>query len=210
MSHDVYRGDQRADDAKVVLPGGKVPDGDSNHVVREILQTAILTVLVFFVVHIGVQFYNVQGPSMQPGLHTGEYVLVNKLAYDFGAPHRGDVIVFNPPTNSNEPFIKRVIGLPGDTIKVTPTAVYVDNSKLNEPYTYPLVPGEPENTSVGTYTLKANEYWVMGDHRQNSTDSRVFGPVLKQSIIGKAEAVVWPQSNWELIPDHSHTFAGIG
>jgi signal peptidase I len=146
---------------------------------------------------------------MQPGLHTNERVLVNSLAYTFGEPQRGDVIVFHPPDALSERYIKRVIGIPGDTIKLTPTSVFVNNIKLNEPYIAPSPVGYPENPEAETILLGVDQFFVMGDNRTNSQDSRYFGPIAQREIIGKAEFVVWPVGNIQTIDNYAATYASI-
>lgn len=178
---------------------------------RELLETAILTLLIFFAIHFSIQPYIVDGPSMQPGLHTGDLVMVNLLSYDFGSPQRGDVIVFHPPDDPSQQYVKRIIGIPGDTVTVTPTAVYVDNVELHEPYIYPLAPGQQESpVAVPALHLGANQYFVLGDNRDNSRDSRYFGtPVTRQMIIGKVELVAWPLNAIEWMRGYSSVFAGV-
>jgi signal peptidase I len=173
------------------------------HLAREIIETIVLAVVIFVAIRFSVQTFSVDGNSMQPGLHTGEYVLVNKLAYLFHGPSRGDVIVFHYPLDPTQDFIKRVIGLPGDKVVVNPTQVYVNGALLHEPYII-----SPENVSI-TITLKPDEYFVMGDNRPNSDDSRSWGPLPKDYIIGKATVVFWPLSNWEVIPTYSDVFASV-
>ncbi len=208
MGREVYRAD--ADDRGVVLPGGANASHQHNSLIREVLQTIILTALVFFVVRLAVQPTLVSGPSMEPGLYTGDWVMVNKLAYTFGAPQRGDVIVFHPPSDPSELYVKRLIGLPGDTVTVTSSAVYVNNDKLSEPYIYPLTGSEVENPqAVPPLKLAPGQYFMMGDHRQDSNDSRVFGPVPKQNIVGKAQAVFWPVNKWEFVPTYPNVFSGV-
>ena len=212
MARKLYqdsRGDAY-DDAEVVLPAGQRKPEQRSHLMREVLETVILTALIFFVVRLTIQPYRVEGPSMEPGLHTGEWVLVNNLAYHFGSPQRGDVIVFHPPTDPGEQYIKRLIGLPGDTISITTTSIIVDSHTLKEPYIYPISPGEVENSSVlPKITLDANSYFVLGDHRQDSLDSRIFGSVPKQNIIGKAQFVMWPPNALEGLPTYSNVFVGV-
>ncbi len=173
------------------------------HLAREIIETIVLAVVIFVAIRFSVQTFSVDGSSMQPGLHTGEYVLVNKLAYLFHGPERGDVIVFHYPLDPSQDFIKRVIGLPGDKIVVNPTQVFVNGVQLHEPYIE-----TPENVTI-TITLKAGQYFVMGDNRPNSDDSRSWGPLPANYIIGKATVVFWPLSNWEVIPTYSSVFASV-
>ena len=124
--------------------------------------------------------FRVDGQSMEPTLHSGEEVSVDAQAYASSQPARGDVILFRYPVDPRQEFIKRVIGIPGDTIKLTTTQVFLNGTLLNEPYiTQPLNPA-PESI-----TLQAGQYFVMGDNRPFSSDSRSWGPVPFINIIGK-------------------------
>lgn len=166
---------------------------------REITTTLLITLVLFISLHYSAQAVPLDGPSMQPGLHTDERVLVNSLAYTFHGPQRGDVVVFHPPTALNERYIKRVIGLPGDTITLTLDHVIVNGVTLDEPYITPAPPGETENQEPQTIKLSASQYFVMGDNRTNSQDSRFFGPITQREIIGEAEFVVWPIASFHPI-----------
>ncbi len=172
---------------------------------REVTVTLLITLALFIGLHYSAQAVPLDGPSMQPGLHTDERVLVNSLAYAFHGPQRGDVIVFHPPSAPDERYIKRVIGLPGDTIVLTPDAVIINGYTLNEPYITPAPVGESENPEAQTIKLSESQYFVMGDNRTNSQDSRFFGPIDSHSIIGEAEFVVWPLSDMHAID----TYPGI-
>ena len=119
---------------------------------REIIETIALTLFIFIVIHFTVQNYLVDGISMQPGLQNGEYVLVNKVAYLFHAPERGDVVVFEWPVDTTKNLIKRVIGLPGDTLVLTGTTVTVDGVTLKEPYI-----SSPQNFTGKTVTVPPND-----------------------------------------------------
>ncbi len=211
MTQDVRSGNrqQGPGSPSVLRPGMQVAENHSR-LLREAIETILLTLLVFAVVKVTVQPYHIEGPSMEPGLYTNEFVLVNQLAYRFGSPSRGDVIVFHPPNDPGEQYIKRVIAVPGDTITVTATNVCVDNVKLSEPYIYPLAPGEFGSPSILTdVKLKSGQYFVLGDHRDNSTDSRVFGPVPAQNIIGKAEFVFWPFGSIHMIDSYHSVFQSV-
>jgi signal peptidase I len=175
-----------------------------SHLAREIVETLVLTLLIFLVIHFAVQNYRVEGLSMQPGLYSDEYVLVNKLAYLFHAPERGDVVIFHYPLDTNRDFIKRVIGVPGDTVTTDSTNVWVNGVLLKEPYI-----SEPFNSEAGTWKLKTDQYFVLGDNRPASDDSRVWGVVPKNYIIGKAVIVYWPLGKWQLINTYSSVFAQI-
>jgi signal peptidase I len=187
---------------------GRPQQSQQSHLWREILETVLLTALVYFVVRSSVQFTPVDGPSMQPGLYTGQSVIVNELAYLFGNPQRGDVIVFHPPPpfSPKEQFIKRIIAVPGDTISVTDSAVIVDGVTLHEPY----VNAQGSVVSLLPDTkIAPGDYFVMGDNRNNSEDSRVFGPVHRQTIVGKADLVIWPLNVVHWIPTYREVFAGV-
>lgn len=174
-------------------------------VLREVAVTLLITLVLFIGLHYSAQAVPLDGPSMQPGLHTNERVLVNSLAYAFHGPQRGDVIVFHPPSAPDERYIKRVIGLPGDTIVLTSDAVTINGYTLHEPYITPAPMGETENPEPETIKLSESQYFVMGDNRTNSQDSRFFGPIDSHSIIGEAEFVVWPLNSMHPID----TYPGV-
>jgi signal peptidase I len=166
----------------------------SSHLVREIIETLALTLVIFVVIHFTVQNYMVDGTSMQPSLINNQYVLVNKLAYLFHAPERGDVIVFHWPVDTNKDLIKRVIGVPGDVIVIDSNTVRVNGVLLNEPYIM-----APVNPAGYGKVVPPNDYFVMGDNRLVSDDSRDWGFVPKSYIIGKAVFVYWPINSWHFI-----------
>ena len=162
--------------------------------VREVVETIAVTLLIFIVIRFAVQSYRVDGPSMEPGLRTDEFVMVNKAAYLFSPPQRGDVIVFRYPLDTSKDFIKRIVGVPGDTVQTTSTEVIVDGQVLREPYI-----SQPFNFESNMWKLGPDQFFVMGDNRDNSLDSRTWGPLDKSYIIGKAVAVYWPVNEWEWI-----------
>ena len=176
-----------------------------SHLAREIVETIALTLIIFLVIRFAIQSYRVEGVSMQPGLQSDEYVLVNKISYLFHAPEHGDVIVFHYPLDTTKDFIKRVIGLPGDTITLDSTTVTVDGVALNEPYI-----SERANP-LGKKDIKvpSDEYFVMGDNRPASDDSRDWGFVPKYDLVGKAVMVYWPFTKWELINTFPTVYAQV-
>ena len=175
-----------------------------SHLAREIVETIALTLIIFLVIRFAIQSYRVSGPSMLPGLQTDDYVLVNKIAYLFHAPERGDVIVFHYPLDTSEDFIKRVIGLPGDTVSLDNKTVQVDGVVLHEPYI-----SEAYNPSGKTIKVPMDEYFVLGDNRPLSDDSRDWGFVPKADLVGKAVIVYWPLSTWELINTYSNVYTQV-
>ncbi len=176
-----------------------------SHLAREIVETIALTLIIFLVIRFAIQSYRVEGVSMQPGLQSDEYVLVNKMAYLFHAPERGDVVVFHFPLDTSKDFIKRVVGLPGDTISYTSTTVKVDGVELNEPY----ISEKANPLGKNPFVVPANDYFVMGDNRPASDDSRDWGFVPKDYIVGKAVMVYWPLNKWQLIDTYPTVFAQI-
>jgi len=172
--------------------------------VREIIETLALTLVIFVVIHFTVQNYMVDGPSMQPGLTNNQYVLVNKLAYLFHAPERGDVIVFHWPIDTNKDLIKRVIGVPGDVIVIDSKTVRVNGVLLNEPYIM-----APVNPAGNKWVVPPNEYFAMGDNRLVSDDSRDWGFVPKSYIVGKAVFVYWPINSWHFIDTYGSVYSTI-
>jgi len=167
----------------------------------EVIETLVLTLVIFFVIQSFIaQPYQVQQQSMERTLEPGQYVLVDKLTPRFDAYDRGDVVVFNPPatwTRENTPFIKRVIGVSGDTVEVRDDGlVYVNGTALDEAYTYTNDEDAPEPTEAGgdqnRWVVPDGELFVMGDHRQRSADSRVFGTIPIANVIGRAFLRYWP------------------
>jgi signal peptidase I len=168
----------------------------------EVVETLVLTLIIFFVIQTFIaQPYQVQQNSMERTLEPGQYVLVDKLTPRFDSYSRGDVVVFNPPdswTTDDTPFIKRVIGLPGDVVEVRDDGrVYVNGTALDEPYLYKNDEGVTEPTLAidpQRWVIADGQLFVMGDHRQKSADSRVFGPIEETDVIGRAFLRYWPIS----------------
>ncbi len=136
-----------------------------------------------------IQAFYIPSPSMTPTLQVDDRVLVNKLSYDIHGVHRGDIVVFKSPQPAPEKdLIKRVVGLPGETVEGRDGHVVVDGQALNETY----LPEGVQTATFGPVTITDDHYWVMGDNRPNSSDSRVFGAIDESLIIGKAFVKVWP------------------
>lgn len=190
--------------SKGILARGPELSEKRAHFIREVIETIALTLLIFLVIRFAVQSFRIDGQSMEPGLHSDEYVLVNKVAYLFSAPQRGDVIVFHYPLDISKDFIKRIVGLPGDTIRTTSTSVIVDGQTLSEPYISKVF-----NFESHTWKLDPDQFFVMGDNRDNSLDSRTWGPLDKHYIIGKAVAVYWPVNTLELVNTYPSVFAAV-
>ena len=150
---------------------------------RELTETIVLSLIIFLLVRQVIQNYRIESHSMQPNFFEGQFILVNKLAYRFGDPDRGDVIVFHNPNNTNEDYIKRVIALPGDTLEIHNQAIYINGQALEEPYN--ANPIRPSDQPVGPLVIESDHLFVMGDNRPNSSDSRRFGQISQDLIVGQ-------------------------
>ena len=179
---------------------------------REIIETVVLTLLMFLVIRFAVQNFNVDGTSMEPNLHNTELILVDKWTYLFHPPERGDVIVFQAPPHPDMDYVKRVIAVPGDTVTVRDTTVIVDGVTLDETYVDPKNQGNPfANKNITNWTVPAGMYFVLGDNREVSSDSRDWGYVPAKNIVGRAALVYWPlgQDNNGFLKNYSSVFANV-
>jgi signal peptidase I len=165
---------------------------------QDMLETLLLAAILFLVINTLTGRYQVHGQSMEPSLHNGQYLIASKVTYWLYPPERGDVIVLEPPNRSGDvPYIKRVIGLPGDLVEVREQRVWVNGIALNEPYI-----NEPPNYP-GNWVVGEGEYFVLGDNRNNSSDSHSWGMLSGDSILGKAFFSYWPPEYWGKIPHYS-------
>jgi signal peptidase I len=199
---------------------------------REIIETALLALIIFVAVRSVVLNFKVDGLSMMPSFDNGEMLLVNRNSYrsidgwdfidwlpivdehddaepffTFGEPQRGDVVVFTPPEpGQDKPYIKRVIGLPGDTVEIHDDGVYVNGTRIEEPYleggTTTCRTGSEE--FCGSVTVPEGSIYVLGDNRNNSEDSRYFGPVPQNRVIGKAWITYWPTEVIGVVPHYDY------
>ena len=180
-------------------------------VIRELIETVILAVLIFVGLQFSVQPYKVEGSSMDPTMEQGEYLLVNKLvylnfhpqgvlkwapflsrseeaaAYPFHPPKRGEIIIFRFPLDPSRSFVKRVIGVPGDTVEIRKGQVFVNSRPIDEPYVTHTASGSMDAT-----TVPEDSYFVMGDNRRASDDSRNWGPVPASHVVGRGWISYWP------------------
>ena len=171
-------------------------------VVFDVLQTIVLSAAIFVIIYLfAAQPHLVKGSSMEPNFHNGDYILTEKISYKFREPERGEVVVFKAPNRPDADYIKRIIGLPGEKIKVVEGIIYVNGEKLPEQY-------EPINFQTFSgrflqegqeFTVPENQYIVFGDNRSHSSDSREFGPVDKDFIIGRALIRYWPAPRFGLL-----------
>lgn len=161
----------------------------------DFLETIVVALSIFVVIYLFIaQPHEIKGSSMEPNFLNNEYILTDKISYRLREPERGDVVIFKAPTNQDVDYIKRVIGLAGDRVKVQSGAVYVNGEKLREDYLEDptsLFPGSFMQEGV-EITVPPGEVFVLGDNRPHSSDSRQFGPVPMDSLIGKAFVRYWP------------------
>jgi signal peptidase I len=162
----------------------------------DVLETLLLSAVLFLAINALSARVRVDGFSMRPTLQDGEFVLVNRLAYVLGAPQRGDIIVFHFPLDpGSQDLIKRVIGLPGDVVTVKAGILSVNGQPLQEPYiaAAPIYSGE--------WLVPEGELFVLGDNRNDSSDSHAWGMLPMKEVVGKAILIYWPFPEWKLI-DH--------
>jgi len=168
------------------------PDSWKQFVI-DIIETIVLAIVLYFGINALSARVRVDGLSMKPTLQNGEYILVSRITYKTGEPQRGDIIVFSFPIDENQDLIKRVIGLPGETVSVHDGQVRIDGKVLNEPYIAnpPIYNGE--------WTVSEGQLFVLGDNRNDSKDSHQWGLLPMDHVIGKALVIYWPPSEWEMI-----------
>ena len=164
--------------------------GRDLRLVREIVETILLTIVIFLAINIVTGRFRVEGPSMRPNLHTGQYLIISKIVYKLHPPERGDIIVFHHPRGGGRDLIKRIVGLPGEMIAIRQGQVFVNDTLLEEPYVL----------DRGRYSdqveLGQDEFYVLGDNRRNSDDSHNWGELGLEQIVGKAWLSYWPPTEW--------------
>jgi signal peptidase I len=187
------------------------PMPKTRHRLRETAMVVAVALLVAVLLRLFVvQTYFIPSVSMEPTLRVGDHIAVNKLSYDFHGIHRGDIVVFSRPAAEHcggpvvPDLVKRIVGLPGETISLSGHGhVLIDGATLPETdlpaseqgITYPGPPGTPYDLSR-PFKIPPNDYFVMGDNRKNSCDSRYWGPIRKSSIVGKVDLRIWPLTAW--------------
>ena len=171
--------------------------------IRQILITILIVVVIFLGMHYSLQSFTVSGQSMEPSFVDGEWLLVDKLTYRFSSPGRGDVIIFNPPVNSDQPYIKRIIGLPGEFIEIKDSRIYISNDEGDFEYVETTDLPDISPSYSKSWQIPEDSYFVLGDNRPVSGDSRSFGPVPRENIVGRVWIRYWPPSEWGLSPGYS-------
>jgi len=181
--------------------------GRGKSALRELVEVVALTVVLFVLARATVQPFRVDGHSMDPTLHNGEFILVDKVSYRIGQPHRGDIVVFKYPGDQTQDFIKRVIGLPGDQVKVAAGTVYVNGRPLPERY---LPAANKPAYDMAAYKVPAHVLFVLGDNRNNSYDSHAWGqttPLDESLVIGRARVAYWPLPFFDVFGTPSYAAA---
>lgn len=175
----------------------------------DLLQTLVFAIAIFLFVYLLIlQPHKIKGASMEPNFPDAEYLLTDKVTYRFKEPLRGDVVVFKAPINQDEEFIKRIIGLPGESVSIKDDHVYINGKKLSENYL-----DEKLTTTPGAFLQEAKEvvvpggqYFVLGDNRPHSSDSRAWGFVAKDKITGRAWLTYWPPQKAGIIKGVTYDF----
>lgn len=173
--------------AEIAAPAGPAR-GRLKGFLFDIVETLLLTIVIYAILSTFIGRYKVLSISMEPTLHEGQYLLISKQTHRLWPLERGDIIVFKYPNNPEKFYIKRLIGLPGETLELRHGKLHVDGQVTPEPW----LPQDLRWTSSGQWTLADDEYFVMGDNRNNSSDSRRWGPITKSHFIGKAFFRYWP------------------
>lgn len=199
--------DTSVNDGAVSTPPPQQEEHSDNFFV-EIVKFAVLALIIVIPFRMFIaQPFIVQGASMSPTFETGQYLIVDQVTYRFEKPQRGDVVVFRFPNDPSKYFIKRVIGLPGETVQVDTKVVTVKNPRTGDVYTL-SEPYLPDDIDSGdrplTLTLEGDEYFVMGDNRPSSSDSRVWGPVPSDNIVGKVFVRLLPPDTLGMHPGEYH------
>jgi len=159
----------------------------------DLLETVILSALLFVGINAVSARIRVDGFSMEPTFSSGEFVIVNKLAYKLGTPNYGDVIVFHYPRDPEQEYIKRIIGLPGDIIRIENGHLFINDIAFSEPY----IAEEPNYQSE--WIVPEASLFVLGDNRNKSSDSHNWGPVPMDYVVGKAQIIYWPPASWGIV-----------
>jgi signal peptidase I len=178
----------------------------------EIVKVVLISLAIIIPVrYFLIQPFYVKGASMEPNFHDHEYLIIDEISYRLNAPHRGDIIIFRYPKDPSQYFIKRIIGLPGETVKIKDNKVYIKNNEHQD--FVELDESEYLAGEVGTfnygraeYVLEADQFFVMGDNREQSLDSRRFGPVPRRLVIGRAWIRGWPFDKLTIFKDPAYNF----
>jgi signal peptidase I len=185
-----------------IQPGAKPKGTSVRRFILDLLETLVLSVVLFLLINAVSARVRVDGFSMRPTLEDGEFILVNRMAYKLGSPKRGEIIVFRSPVTSGEDLIKRIIGLPGDEVIISNGVVTINGNTLAEPY----IAASPHYE--GSWQVVDGFLFVLGDNRNDSSDSHSWGLVPMENVVGKSILIYWPFANWDLL-NHNITSAAM-
>ena len=170
-------------------PAAKTTEKKEKSAIREIIEAVVIALVITFIIRgFIVDIFRIPSPSMVPTIEVGDRVVVTRFSYWFDGPARGDVVVFKYPNNEKVDYIKRVIGLPGETVAFMNNTLYINGDPMEEDY----LPEGTITNDFGPIEVPENSYFMCGDNRQNSSDSRSWGFVDKDLIIGKGQLIYWP------------------
>lgn len=169
---------------------------------REIVETLLLIIAIYTLVNLATARFMVEGRSMVPSFQGNEYLIVSRFDYQLGEPQRGDVVVFHYPNDPDRDFIKRVVGLPGEQVRLQQGQVLINGVPLQEPYIAALC--SKPSCEDAVWLLEQDQYFVLGDNRNASQDSSSFGPIGREYLIGRAWIKYWPPSEWGIIRHHDY------
>ena len=188
----------------------------ASSLLREVAEVVVLAIILYFGISFAVQAVHVEGLSMYATLDDNDYLIANKIDYRLHPPQRGDIIILRPPTDNSKDFIKRVIALPGEKLLIRDSVVYINGHRLDEPYLpeqWTILNNWPGDGTDGR-VMKSNEYFVMGDNRNRSQDSRIFNPITRDRIDGKAWFRIWPLDHfgniYSLMPNLDTSTTAVG
>jgi signal peptidase I len=176
------------------------PKSRTGSALRELAETILFTLLIYLLVRTFVlENYRVQGVSMMPTLESGQYLVVDKLSYRLHEPQRGDIVVLHDPHRSDRKLIKRIVGLPGEILELKNSQLYINGQPFDEAYV-----GVTIRYTQVPLPIPEGHYYVLGDNRNNSSDSHSWGALAGKDVVGKAWLSYWPPSLWGIIPRESY------
>jgi signal peptidase I len=174
--------------------------------VRDLLEVVVLALALYIIINFAVQTIHVMGPSMENTLQNNDFLVASKISYHLHDPQRGDIIVFKPSNDASHDYIKRIIAVPGDHLRIVHAQVFINGHQLKEDYLPEQWTWTDTWNSGNEDVVPPNSYFVMGDNRNHSTDSRFLGYQKKDQFLGKAWVRIWPLSEFRIFPSQS-TFA---
>jgi signal peptidase I len=188
----------------VVAPASGYPvEEKQKSFARDLLEVVLLAAVLYFVINVAVQTIHVMGPSMENTLQNNDFLVASKLSYHLHDPQRGDIIVFKPSNDASHDYIKRIIAVPGDHLRILHAQVFINGHRLREDYLPEPWTWTDTWNQGNEDVVPANSYFVMGDNRNHSTDSRFLGYQRKDQFLGKAWVRIWPLSEFRIFQSQS-------